>query len=154
MSKQQKSLMLALLVTILLGWWFYDHGMLPNLSPSPLFFIPIALPLYLDYMATPIWQLHSVRGSVIGFRTYFITCEFNTGAKVILKDPNSWTKGNGANIDNILSHSDDLLPSDVIQGIRKSEFEFWFRDNYPSETAVFFHKEGSDHYYLFVACAT
>ncbi len=128
----------------------YDHGMLPQFPRGEGFLIGESLPsvftLRADYISNPIWQLHGVRGSGAWFRSFEYSCEFQTAEKVRLKNPNSWTKGNGRNIP---KDAENLLPPDLFQGIKKSGFEYWYRDNYPAETTVLIHKKGSDHYYLF-----
>lgn len=148
-SKRKRFLVLALLATILLSPWLHDHGMLPSIPRTP----ESMLIGCTDYIANPIWQLHSVYGWGSWFRSYYFTCEFNTSEKVILRDPNSWTKGNGANIDDLLRDANDFLPADLIQAIKNPDSDYWFRDTYPHETTVLFRKRGSDHYSIFSAGA-
>lgn len=159
-SKQEKFLTVVMYIFFLSpAWcWLYDHGMLPSFPRSMdgiiIGWFPAALPLYTDYIENPIWQLHGVYGWGEWFRSYYFTCEFKTREKVLLKEPGSWTIGTAANIEKLLPHADDFLPPDLIQGIKKSDFEYWFRDTYPHETTVLFHKNGSDHYSLFSAGAS
>ena len=147
-SKPKKFLTVAILLS-LAAPVLYDHGMLPSF---PRGWFPVALPLYLDYIENPTWQLHGVYGWGRWFRSYEFICEFNTSEKVLLRNPSSWIKGNSANVPNHVDnehYDDDLqLPPDLVQGIRSSNFEYWYRENYPAETTVLIHKKGSDHYYL------
>lgn len=155
-SKRKNFLTLALCTTILLSPWLYDHGMFPSFPRNPACIIigwfPVALPLYTDYIENPIWQLHGVYGWWAGLRSYDFTCEFSTSEKVLLRNPSSWIKGTSANIPSDIydevSHNDLQLPPDLVQGIKNSDFEYWYRDKYPSETTVLIHKKGSEHYYL------
>lgn len=149
------------IVLIITALWLYDHGMLPCIYQGPSYYrkpddlainwIPVAVPLYVDYIENPIWQLDGMYGFGFWFRSYYFTCEFNTRERVQLKNPSSWTKGNGTDIEKLLAHSDDFLPPGLIQGLKKSEFEYWFRDRYPYETTVLILVDG--RYYLFSAGA-
>ncbi|MBS2006383.1 MAG: hypothetical protein JST01_05045 [Cyanobacteria bacterium SZAS TMP-1] len=149
-KKRNKIPLLVLCANILLLPWLYDHGMLPQLPRTENFWIgemfPAALPLCIDYIANPIWQLHGVQGSGHWFRSFQYSCEFNTSEKVILKKSESWTTGNGVSLP---QNADDLLPPNILQGIKRSQFDYWFIDRYPSETTMLLRKKGSDQYYLF-----